>query len=62
MLALGFNHLAAVAFVPPRDVHGAYEELLDSAFFVTNLDLLEPFINYFEYTWEERPAAAKWLI
>jgi len=40
------THLAAVAFIPPRDVLGAYEVLLDSRFFMDNSDLLEPFINY----------------
>lgn len=46
-----FNHLVALAFVPPEDVMQCYESLMDEPFFVENSDVLVEFIQYFERTW-----------
>ena len=43
--------LAGLAYVPVDDVVQAYEELLDTVYFVDNEELLEDFLDYFETTW-----------
>ena len=53
--ALSIRQLAALAFVPARDVTTAFDDLMESNFYQTNSDILRPLVNYFEDTWIGRP-------
>ena len=56
--AFNIRMLAALAFVPVAEVVSSFEMLLNEEFFVTNYDLLEGLIAYFEDTWIGRPRGA----
>ncbi|XP_060835513.1 uncharacterized protein LOC132918342 [Rhopalosiphum padi] len=49
--ALHIRMLAALAYVPPDNVINAYEEILETQFYVENEDLVMPFLDYFEDNW-----------
>jgi hypothetical protein len=49
--ALHIRMLAALVYVPPDNVTNAYEEILETQFYVENEDLLIPFYDYFEENW-----------
>lgn len=51
MFALNLRQLLALAFVPTQDVVKYFNELLTQNFYVENMNLLQPLINYFEDTW-----------
>lgn len=53
--ALEIKKLTASAFVPPLDVIGAFEDLLESEFYIENEEQLQQVLNYFEDTWIGRP-------
>jgi len=43
--------LCDLAFIPVRDVANAFEELLNTQYFVDNEEVLQLIIDYFEETW-----------
>ncbi|KAF0760074.1 MULE domain-containing protein [Aphis craccivora] len=49
--ALHIRILAALAYVPPDNVINAYEEIVETQFYVENEHLLMPFLDYFEDNW-----------
>lgn len=49
--ALNIRMLMATAFVPRKDVCVAFEELVQSNYYVENEVVLEPVVTYFESTW-----------
>lgn len=49
--ALQIRMMAALSFVPEEDVEKAWNELLDSEFYLQNEEILTPLVNYFEDTW-----------
>ncbi|XP_057339488.1 uncharacterized protein LOC130676989 [Microplitis mediator] len=49
--ALNVRMLMALAFVPAKDVHNAFDELIRSTFYDENEEVLEPLISYVERTW-----------
>uniref|UniRef100_A0A6V7JV94 MULE transposase domain-containing protein n=1 Tax=Bracon brevicornis TaxID=1563983 RepID=A0A6V7JV94_9HYME len=51
ILALNLKMLAALAFVPEKDVIYAFEKLLKTKYYTQNEKKLEPVIDYFEKTW-----------
>jgi hypothetical protein len=54
--ALSIRQILALAFVPTVDVVSAFDDLMESAFFVENEALVRDLINYFEDNWIGRPA------
>lgn len=48
------RQLLALAFVPVKDVIKYFHELLMQQFYIENINLLQPLIDYFEDTWIER--------
>ncbi|XP_003740080.1 uncharacterized protein LOC100898251 [Galendromus occidentalis] len=55
---LNLRMLAALAFVPCKDVRQAFGTLLETEFFRTNMISLSSFVNYFEKTWIGREFGA----
>lgn len=53
--ALSIRQILALAFVPTVDVVSAFDDLMESAFFVENQDQIRDLINYFEDNWIGRP-------
>lgn len=49
--ALHIRMLAALAYVPPDNVLNAYDEILETQFYVENEELLIPLLDYFEENW-----------
>jgi len=43
--------MAALSFVPEEDVENAWNELLDSEFYLLNEEILTHLTNYFEDMW-----------
>lgn len=43
--------LNALAYVPPKSVTNAFEDLIKSDFYKENELILIPLLNYFEDTW-----------
>jgi hypothetical protein len=52
---LNVHQLAALAFVPVRDVIKNFDKLIDLDFFQENEELLSPLTDYFEGSWIGRP-------
>lgn len=48
--ALQVKQLCALAFVPVHDVVYAFEELIESEYYIENESLFQPILNYFEDT------------
>ena len=57
--ALQVKQLCALAFVPVHDVVYAFEELIESEYYIENKSLFQPILNYFEDTWIGRPVRRK---
>lgn len=53
--ALNVRMLPALAFVPVANLVEAFEELAESPYFLKELQLLQPLLDYFEDTWVGRP-------
>lgn len=49
--ALQVRLLCSLAFIPPNKVIEAFDELIETEYFIQNEELLEPIISYFEDTW-----------
>lgn len=54
--ALSTRQVLSLAFVPIDDVLGAFDDLMESAFFTENQEILRDLIIYFEDNWIGRPA------
>lgn len=50
-MAVELNKLGALAFFPPRDVISAYEELLQTTFYIDNHEALADILDYMESVW-----------
>ncbi|XP_016660429.1 uncharacterized protein LOC107883932 isoform X2 [Acyrthosiphon pisum] len=46
-----YSENSVLAYVPPDNVINAYEEILETQFYVENEDLLMSFLDYFEDNW-----------
>ena len=53
--ALDLRQVPALAFVPVKDVTASFKSLMKTPFFMTNSELLTPFMDYFEDVWIGRP-------
>lgn len=49
--SLNVKKLAALAFAPVQDVAKLFEQLMESSFYKSNEEMLEPLTSYFERTW-----------
>lgn len=47
-----YSHFSnALAYVPPENVINVYEQILETQFYVENVELLIPLLDYFEDNW-----------